>query len=75
MKMSRYNIHFIYNKNIVLYNSLSDLFILFNPLLFDLLKAGKTEDRICDIKNVNALFYDALLNYGFIVEKTKDEFS
>jgi len=73
MKISNYNIHFTHQQYIVLYNSLSDNFVLLKPILFDLLMESSYEDRIKDVKNIAGQLYNSLINNGFVVPKDKNE--
>ena len=48
-KYSHYNIDLVYENKILLYNSLTDMFLIIENFLFELLIASKNEDCIEEI--------------------------
>lgn len=73
-KYSHYNIDLVYENKILLYNSLTDKFLIIENFLFELLIASKNEDCIEEINNYHQSFYESLLHNGFIVDKNLDEY-
>ena len=52
-KYSHYNIDLVYENKILLYNSLTDKFLIIENFLFELLIASKNEDCIEEINKKN----------------------
>ncbi len=73
MKTSEYNIFFKNEDKIVGYNSVSDNFILLEPLLHELFEASVNENMVDELKNVHVNLYDILINKGFIIDECDDE--
>ncbi len=73
MKASFYNHFFINNDKVVGYNAISDHFLILEPLLYELFEAGRTEDRIEDLKDIHEDFYNTLVSKGFLVENEQNE--
>ncbi|MGO4289250.1 radical SAM protein [Chitinophaga sp. RAB17] len=73
MKLSRFNNAVGYKDKVVLYNSRSNNFLLVDPMLQELMEAGKTSSNIEELANYHPQFYKALQTKGFIVEETLDE--
>ena len=73
MKASNYNIFFTYEDKQIGYNSLSDNFIILEPILQDLFLASINENQINTLKDVHAGFYDTLITNGFIINSEINE--
>ncbi len=74
-KYSKYNIDIPFENQILLYNSISDHFLVLEPLLFDLLQAATNENNIEAIKDYHESFYEALFTNSFIVDNQYDEYA
>jgi len=72
MKTSKYNLFFPYQDKKVGYNSLSDSFIVLEPLLHDLFIASVNENQVEALKGVHENLFDTLVKNGFIIN---DEFN
>jgi uncharacterized protein len=73
MKASQFN-NFIFEENIVIaYNSFSNQFIILDPQLFELFKAGCDNNEIESLKNYHEELFDVLVNHGFIIDPDTDE--
>lgn len=57
------------------YNAVNDKFLLLNNLLHDLLRAAENEKNPEGLKEIHPDFFNTLVQYGFIVEQGKDEYS
>ncbi|MRI64587.1 radical SAM protein [Ornithobacterium rhinotracheale] len=73
MKSSLYNIFFNYEDKIVVYNSLSDNFMVLENILYELLEASIKCNEINEIKNYHDSFYEELKDNGFIIEDNVNE--
>lgn len=73
-KSSLYNVFQPYQDSVLAYNSISDRFLVLNPLLYELFKASVDESNIAGLKEVHADFFDSLRENGFIVPEEKDEY-
>lgn len=73
MKSSQFNTSFFYNDKWVVYNSLSNKFLLLEPLVYDLFQAAETEDKLNEIPQYHEELYDILIENGLIVEKESNE--
>lgn len=73
MKLSKFNTSIFYNGKFIYHNSLTQHFLLLEPLLMDLVKAAGNENNIMGIEQVHEELYRSLLINGFIVPKETDE--
>ncbi len=73
MKNSRYNTFFTKEGKIIGYNSVSDNFIILEPLLHDLFDASVNENKIHELKNVHIDLFNVLVDNGFLVKDTINE--
>jgi uncharacterized protein len=74
MKPSKYNVFFKHQGADVGYNCFSREYILLNPLLYDLYKSGIENSDFSDLQNIHLDFYNFLIQQGFLVDETIDEF-
>lgn len=74
-KYSKYNVDIYLNEKVLLYNSITDNFLVIEPFLFELLIAARNEDKILDIENIHKAFYNELSNKGFIVNADVNEYN
>ncbi|WP_317165368.1 radical SAM/SPASM domain-containing protein [Chryseobacterium fistulae] len=74
MKSSHYNSFFDYENKKVGYNSLSNSFIILEPILFNLFEASINENIIEDLQLVHEDLYTILVSNGFIINNEFDEF-
>jgi len=75
MKFSMYNSFLPFQDKMLAYNSVNDKFLLLEPTLYDLLQAVINESNLDGLKEIHPDYFDALLQNGFIVDKTKDEYA
>lgn len=73
MKTSKYNIFFPYQDKKVAYNSLSDSFLVLEPLLHDLFIASVNENQVEALKEVHENLFDTLVKNGFIINDDFNE--
>lgn len=73
MKLSKFNTSIYYNEKFIYHNSLTQNFLLLDPLLMDLVNAARAEDNITGIEEIHEELYKSLLLNGFIVPKETDE--
>lgn len=73
MKISKFNTSIHYNGKFIYHNSLTEKFLLLDPLLMDLITAAKNEDSVNSIEEIHEELYKSLLINGFIVPKETDE--
>ncbi|MVT12297.1 radical SAM/SPASM domain-containing protein [Chitinophaga tropicalis] len=73
MKLSRFNTAVPYGEEIVYHNSYTNKFLLIDSFLYELVSAGKTPAALEELKEIHQEFFDALVEYGFIVENDTDE--
>ena len=73
MKTSKYNVFFNYDDKIVGYNTISDNFIILEPILHELFHASIQENMIEELKSVHEDLYNILLLNGFIVNIDTNE--
>lgn len=73
MKTSQFNSVISYQEKPVLYNSLSDRFLLLDPLLMDLVKSGEKNNDIDSLSSYHPTFYEKLIEDGFVIDNDKDE--
>ncbi len=73
MKLSKFNTKVPYKGKIIYHNSLTEKFLLLEPLLMDLIEAAKNEKNVSELENVHPELYRALLSEGFVVSNDEDE--
>lgn len=73
MKASKYNVFYPLEDKIVGYNTVSDNFLVLEPLLHDLYVASVNENVVQQLKDVHVDLYDILVDKGFIIETEIDE--
>lgn len=73
MKSSFYNVFFPYNSKMIGYNSLSDKFLILDPLQEKLFNASIQESCIDKLKNIDSKLYNTLEEEGFIIDDNKNE--
>lgn len=73
MKASYYNIFFPYEDKRIGYNSLSDKFIILEPILHELFLASINENQINALRDVHNDFFETLISNGFIVNSEVNE--
>ncbi len=73
MKLSKFNTSIFHKGKFIYHNSLTQQFLLLEPLLMDLLNAAKDEHNIQGIEEVHEELYKSLMSNGFIVSKETDE--
>lgn len=74
MKSSNYNIFFPNEDKIIGYNSLSDNFVILEPVLHELFQASVHENIIEELPSVHENLYDILLEKGFVIDDHINEF-
>ena len=72
-KISQFTTMIPYSDKQLLYNSLSDEFLLVEPMLKELLIAAKNEDNIGGIEDYHPSFFKYLQEYQFVVSSDLDE--
>lgn len=73
MKSSLYNIFYPLDDKIIAYNSVTDKYLVLEPLLHQLLEASIIENNIIELKDVHEDFFDILIKNGFIIEDNINE--
>ncbi|AUP81389.1 radical SAM/SPASM domain-containing protein [Flavivirga eckloniae] len=73
MKASRYNVFYPKADKIIGYNSISDNFIVLEPILHELFEASINENLIDELKNVHLDLYDILIDKGFVINENINE--
>ncbi|WBL25749.1 radical SAM/SPASM domain-containing protein [Zunongwangia sp. HGR-M22] len=73
MKISFYNIFYPKDEKIIGYNTVSDRFVVLEPILYELLEASTNENNLEQLKEVHESFYQTLVENGFIVSSNTDE--
>jgi uncharacterized protein len=73
-KYSRYNLDMPVDGKILLYNSVTDNFLLLENLLFELLTAARNENYIVGIHDYHPDFYKELCDKGFIIDEDFNEY-
>ncbi|MEC5395251.1 radical SAM/SPASM domain-containing protein [Bergeyella sp. RCAD1439] len=73
MKSSYYNIFFKKEDKFIGYNTVTDKYIVLEPLLYELFEASIFEKNITQLKDIHETFYDVLFKNGFIVSTDKNE--
>ncbi len=73
MKLSKFNTNVPYKEKHIYHNSLTENFLLLDPLLMDLVNAAEIEKNIKGIDDIHPEFYKALVEQGFVVPKKDDE--
>lgn len=73
MKASNYNIFFPNEEKMIGYNTISDNFVILEPILHELFEASVNEGMVEELQNVHESLYDVLVDKGFVVEDNVDE--
>lgn len=73
MKNSQFNSFFPYQNKMIGYNSLSNKFLILDPLLFDLLDSGIKHESVDELKDIHEEFFNHLIKTGFIINEQDDE--
>lgn len=73
MKDSLFNTSFFFEGKWVIYNSLTDDFVLLEPVLYDLYSAAKVEKQFNDLMLYHTNLYEILKDKGIIVGESLDE--
>ncbi|MEC5145054.1 radical SAM protein [Chitinophaga sp. 212800010-3] len=73
MKLSRFNTAVPYDGAVVYHNSYSNRFLLLDQMLYDMIAIIRTPSDLEDLREIHEEFYNALTEYGFIVEEDTDE--
>ncbi len=72
MKYSQFNSIISYNEKFVLFNSLSQKFLIIEPLLRDLLLVAKSEG-VASLEEIHPTFYSYLVKEEYLIAKEIDE--
>lgn len=72
MKYSQFNAIIPYQDKFAFFNSFTQKFILIDPVLKDLLIAGK-EGEIDELRNIHPTFYDYIIKEEFLIDNKIDE--
>jgi len=75
MKFSIYNSFLPFEGKMLAYNSVNDKFMVLEPMLYDLLQASINENNPKGLQKIHPDYFNALVQNGFIVTKTKDEYA
>ncbi len=73
MKASYYNVFYPREDKIIGYNSISDNFVVLEPILHELFQASINENQISELKNVHIDLFDVLLDKGFVIDEEVNE--
>jgi uncharacterized protein len=73
MKASQFNNIISYQNRPVIFNALTDKFLLLDPLLAQMVETAKAEHNMDQINDYHPDFFDRLVADGFIVDEEKDE--
>lgn len=73
MKLSKFNTAVNYDDSIIYHNSYTHKFLLLDPFLYDLVHSIKDQGDIATLYDIHQDFYQALYEYGFLVEDEVDE--
>lgn len=73
MKLSKFNTAVNYEESIIYHNSLTNKFLLLDPFLYDLVHSIKDPGDVEMLYEIHEDFYNALLDYGFLIEDHVDE--
>lgn len=73
MKLSRFNNAVPYNQSIVMYNSLSNSFLLVDPFLNEMVEAARMNGDIDELSEYHPDFYKSLVKNGFVIDDRVDE--
>jgi len=75
VKVSSYNVNFNHNDKVILYNSISDHFIMLDSIFNDIILACEQDSaNISYLKTLYFDYYNLLVKQGFFVSKHKNEF-
>lgn len=74
VKASQYNLSFNYEDKIIAYNSMSDQFLVLDPLLHDLFMAAIHEEDLPALEDIHEDLFLLLQKKGFIIPDTKNEY-
>lgn len=73
MKNSLFNHSLIVDNNHILFNTLTNSFLLLDPILVDLYKAAVAENNLEGLKNYHPTFFQKLIDDRYIIEEERDE--
>lgn len=71
-KISKFNTAIYFEGKVIYHNSLTNKFMLLEPILYDLIIASKNED-VSKLKDFHPTLFKELIRLGFIVDSNKDE--
>ena len=74
MKASQFNVFFNYSGSHVGFNGFTQEYIIIEPLLYDLFDIGSRKKDFSELKEVHEGFYNFLIEQGFLVDESLDEF-
>lgn len=73
MKLSKFNTAVNYDDSIIYHNSFTNKFLLLDPFLSDLVHSIKDQSDVETLHEIHEDFYNALLEFGFLLEDDVDE--
>jgi uncharacterized protein len=73
MKNSQFNTSFYYKKKWIVYNSLSNNFIILEPLVYELYLAASEEKKLSELSNYHEELYSTLIENGIVIKEDIDE--
>ncbi|WP_367867299.1 radical SAM protein [Pedobacter sp. WC2423] len=73
MKLSKFNTEVNYDDSIIYHNSFTNKFLLLDPFLYDLVHSIKDQSDVEMLYEIHEDFYNALLEFGFLLEDDVDE--
>lgn len=73
MKKSQFTTSFWYEEKWVMFNALTNKFILLEPMVYELYQAAVHENKLNDIPDYHEELFDVLVDNGLIVPVDKDE--
>lgn len=73
MKLSQFNNQITYSDKTIIYNSLTDRYLIADPFLIDLITASGTNNEVSGLEEYHPSLFKALEKDGFIINQEKDE--
>jgi uncharacterized protein len=73
MKFSQFNNMVLFRNKHVLYNTLTDNYLILEHVLSDLIEAARNEGNVAGLEDCHPEFYYALIHNGFVVSDDTDE--
>jgi len=73
MKLSKFNTAVNYDDSIIYHNSFTNRFLLLDPFLYDLVHSIKNQSDVETLYEIHEDFYNALFEFGFLLEDDVDE--